>query len=156
VTIYLVRHAQAGKRDHWRDDDQLRPLTEVGHEQAVELAMRFDSVAVPQVLSSPYLRCMQTLEPLARRKGLEVEPTGVLAEGHAFVAVIDLLLAVPEHTVLCSHGDVIPETIEALCRRGMDVDGMPDWRKGTTWLLERDGDRFTHASVWAPPLRDPR
>ena len=155
MTIYLVRHAQAGKRDDWRGDDRHRPLTDIGEQQALHLAHRFDSIAVPQVLSSPYTRCMQTLEPLARVKGLEVEPTGVLAEGNAFVAVIDLLLAVPDNTVLCSHGDVIPDTIAALCRRGMEVSGAPDWRKGSTWLLERTGDRFTHASIWAPPLRDP-
>lgn len=155
MTIYLVRHAQAGHRDSWHDDDRVRPLTDEGREQAVHLADRFDDIAVPQVLSSPYLRCMQTLEPLALRRGLEVEPTGVLAEGHAFVAVIDLLLAVPEHSVLCSHGDVIPDTIQALCRRGMVVSGAPDWRKGSTWLLEREGGHFTHASAWAPPLRNP-
>jgi 8-oxo-dGTP diphosphatase len=53
--------------------------------------------------------------------------------------------------VLCSHGDVIPDVISALERRGMHIAGDPDWRKATVWVLERDGDTFAKGKVWSPP-----
>ncbi len=53
--------------------------------------------------------------------------------------------------MLCSHGDVIPETLDALVRRGMQVKTTPDWRKGTVWVLKRNEGRITTATVWPPP-----
>jgi len=157
MALYLVRHAQAGNRDRWLldgHDDSLRPLSDAGHRQARRLVSRFEGVPVSQALSSPYLRCVQTLEPLAHHLGLAVTPTPELAEGGSFLAVVELLARVPDHTVLCSHGDVIPEVIAALYRRGMSIDSPEDWRKGSTWVVERDGDSFTSATVIAPPPKD--
>jgi 8-oxo-dGTP diphosphatase len=151
MSIYLVRHARAGQREKWNGDDRLRPLTAEGRAQAQHLADRFSKIAVPRVLSSPYVRCVQTVEPLAAARGLDIETCDVLAEGNPFHPLIDLLLAVPDHTVLCSHGDLIPDTIAALYRRGMDISGQEEWRKGSTWVLQRDGDSFTSAVAWAPP-----
>ena len=34
MTVYLVRHAKAGDRDSWREDDRLRPLSGRGRLQA--------------------------------------------------------------------------------------------------------------------------
>jgi 8-oxo-dGTP diphosphatase len=150
MPIYLVRHAQAGER-HDTDDDHLRPLTDAGRNQAAHLAERFAAIPVPRVVSSPFVRCVQTVAPVAAAHQLPVERSETLAEGSAFASVIDLLVTVADHTVLCSHGDVIPDTVAALVRRGMDIVGPEDWRKGSTWVLERNGDTFAHASVWAPP-----
>ena len=54
--------------------------------------------------------------------------------------------------MLCSHGDVILATVDALVRRGLAVKGQPDWRKGATWVLNRDKDgRWTSGRVVLPP-----
>ena len=54
--------------------------------------------------------------------------------------------------MLCSHGDVVPETSAALQRRGCEILTKPDWRKGTIWTIERSADgNFVSASVWGPP-----
>ena len=37
ATVLLVRHASAGDRDDWEGDDRVRPLDEIGHDQAEEL-----------------------------------------------------------------------------------------------------------------------
>jgi len=50
----------------------------------------------------------------------------VLAEKRSFVDVIDLLDKLPDHAIACSHGDVIPDVISALYRRGMEIDGVED------------------------------
>lgn len=152
MAIYLVRHAKAGSRRDWDGPDTERPLTNGGWRQAVGLVHLLGAVAVPRLVSSPYVRCRQTLEPLAAHLRLPVELCGLLAEERAAGPVVDLLDAAADNTVLCSHGDVIPATIEALWRGGMALDSEPDWRKGSTWVLERGGDgRFARARALAPP-----
>ena len=74
-----------------------------------------------------------------------------LAEDQPFEGALDLLGDVEDGAVLCSHGDVIPATINALVRRGMEVQTPVDWRKGTVWVLKRKGDRITKGKVWPPP-----
>ena len=34
MTLYLLRHARAGRRSAWKGDDELRPLSKVGRRQA--------------------------------------------------------------------------------------------------------------------------
>jgi len=154
MSIYLVRHAKAGSRDRWDGDDRQRPLSDKGRVQAQLLAEQLAGVPIPRIFSSPYARCVETVEPLSKARGVDIESIELLAEAGSFAPIIDLLLSVPEHTVLCSHGDTIPETIAALCRRGMEIEGPEDWRKGSTWVLDREGELFTHATAWAPPRAD--
>jgi 8-oxo-dGTP diphosphatase len=106
---------------------------------------------VTRVVSSPYVRCMETVAPLAEKVGVAVEPHKALAEGHTVNAAIELLVSLPDHAVACSHGDVIPAVVDALVRQGMQVEGEPDWRKGAVWVLERDGDEFVRAVALPPP-----
>ena len=151
ATIYLVRHAKAGSRYRWNGNDHERPLSGPGREQAAALAVRLAAKRPPTLLSSPYVRCMQTLEPLADALGTEVVAQKALYEGEPFEPVLELLAEVDTRTVLCSHGDIIPATIDALIRRGMEVDGEPDWRKGATWVLKRRGGAITVGKAWPPP-----
>jgi 8-oxo-dGTP diphosphatase len=151
MPLYLVRHAKAGDRAAWTGDDTMRPLSKNGRRQALELARVLGAHPVPRVLSSPYVRCVETVETLAAERGLEVERWDGLAEGAPFEPVLALLAELPDHSVLCSHGDVIPDTLDALVRRGTVVEGEPDWRKATTWVLERDGNQIRRARAVPPP-----
>lgn len=149
--IYLVRHAKAGERRIWADDDTLRPLSRQGWKQSRALAQRLAGKGVSTIHSSPYVRCVQTVEPLAELVGTEIRIDDRLAEDSPFEPVLELLAEVDSSAVLCSHGDVIPATIEALVRRGMEVQSTVDWRKATVWVLRRKGDRITKGKVWPPP-----
>jgi 8-oxo-dGTP diphosphatase len=152
MKLYVVRHAKAGERAAWTGPDEARPLSKTGWKQARALAKRLAAASPSVLVSSPYARCVQTLEPLAARTKRPLEIDKRLAEGAPFEAVLDLLGELPPAGVLCSHGDVIPDTIEALVRRGMQLRSAPDWRKATVWVLKRDRDGvFTTATVWAPP-----
>ena len=100
------------------------------------------------------MRCIQTLEPLSQATGTTIETLDELAEGANFESVLDMLRTLPDDSVLCSHGDVIPDTIAALERRGCTIHGKPDWRKATVWVLERSEDEnmiIGRATVWPPP-----
>lgn len=150
MPLYLIRHAKAGRRDGWSGPDGLRPLSRNGWRQAERLAERLRHQPITRVLSSPYTRCVQTVEPLARLVGQPVETTDELAEGKPFLPVVDLLQTLPAHAVLCTHGDIIPAAIEALLRRGMTLTTAPDWRKGVLWVLERDEGRIVRAHAHSP------
>jgi 8-oxo-dGTP diphosphatase len=149
--IYLVRHAKAGERRVWEGDDEARPLSKLGWKQSEAIAKRLANKGASSLFSSPYIRCMQTLEPLAERLGIEVQPDTRLYEGEPFEPVLELLSEVSTGAVLCSHGDIIPDTIQALARRGMEVQTQPDWRKASIWVLRRKGERITKGKVWPPP-----
>ena len=125
MPIYFVRHAKAGSRSAWIGDDRDRPLVDNGWEQARELATRL-SVLNPSVLwSSPYLRCQQTLQPLSELCGLDVVVDSRLEEESPLEKSLAILDDAPDNAVLCSHGDVIPDAVNGLIRRGMDVGEIP-------------------------------
>ncbi|HSL73644.1 MAG TPA: phosphoglycerate mutase family protein [Ilumatobacteraceae bacterium] len=149
--VYLVRHAKAGERRVWEGDDLDRPLSRKGWRQAHALGERLADRGATTLHSSPYLRCVQTLEPLAELLGTSVTIDDRLMEDRPFEPVLDLLTDVESGAVLCSHGDVIPATVAALARRGMEVESGADWRKATVWVLKRKGDRITKGRVWPPP-----
>ena len=150
--LYLVRHAKAGSRSEWTGDDRLRPLSSKGRVQSEALAERLAPLATGDLVSSPYLRCIETLQPLAAQLETAVRTDERLAEETGFAGALSLLAELPDGSVLCSHGDVIPETMGALQRRGTAIVTEPDWRKASVWVLDRDADGdITSASVWAPP-----
>ena len=78
--MLVIRHASARDREEWAGDDRLRPLDPNGFAQAARLVELLDGYEIARVLSSPALRCVQTVEPLARERGLEVEVCDELAE----------------------------------------------------------------------------
>ncbi len=151
-TIYLVRHAKAGERRTWQRDDTERPLSKKGWRQAEAIAERLAKKGATELYASSYLRCMQTLEPLADRVGRTVKEEPRLFEDEPFEPVLELLREVPDGSVLCSHGDIIPAVISALHRRGMEVDTPADWRKATIWVLRRSKGRVVKGKVWPPPV----
>ena len=124
MTSVLLRHAAAGDRDDWDGDDFHRPLDAKGRRQAAELVELLRPFGVSRVVSSPYVRCVQTVEPLAAALGLQLEQDDRLAEGQG-AAAADLLKE--DGVVCCSHGDIA----EALVGRGL--------KKGAAVVLE-DGE----------------
>ena len=156
--IYLVRHAKAGDRNGYDGDDTLRPLSGKGRRQAVAICERLSQLIVKlpeaRLLSSPYIRCIQTLEPLAAERHAVIQTEECLAEGYDREGALELISSLPNGSVLCSHGDVIPDVMAALRRRGTEIIGDPDWRKGTVWALERENGEITRAAAWPPPDTD--
>ncbi|MGA9275470.1 SixA phosphatase family protein [Ilumatobacter sp.] len=147
-TIYLVRHAKAGERRLWTGDDVDRPLSKRGWKQSAAVAKRLSAKKTTSLYSSSYVRCMQTLEPLAELTGQKVHTESRLFEDEPFEPVLELLGEVENGSVLCSHGDIIPATIQALHRRGMIVETPANWGKSSIWVLRRKGTKITKGKVW--------
>lgn len=151
-TIHVVRHAKAGSRAKWEGDDSERPLTDAGVNQARELAERLAGSATGRLCSSTYLRCRQTLEPLARRLGVAVEFADWLTEGAGGHQLFEQLSRLPDGSVLCSHGDVISEFVGMLLRRGIPVSPTPpNVRKASVLEISVDDDAKVVAVRYVDP-----
>lgn len=142
MALLLLRHATAGHRKPGVDtaEDQQRPLDERGLRQAGALPALYAGFGIARVLTSPYVRCRQSVEPLAAALGLPVEERGELAEGaddaepRALVAEVG-----PTVAVLCSHGDIL----------GLLLGEEPE--KGSTWVVEAGPDGALHRRAYLPP-----
>lgn len=146
MTLLLVRHAVAVRRRDWSGPDRLRPLAPLGYQQAESLAELLAPFGAERILSSPYLRCVETVRPLATRLALRLETVGELAEGAGTTATG--LGGLGGTVVLCSHGDVIPELLRALAPKAVPDDGDAPCAKGSTWVLDVAG---ADASYLPPP-----
>jgi 8-oxo-dGTP pyrophosphatase MutT (NUDIX family)/phosphohistidine phosphatase SixA len=118
LQVVLLRHARAGERDEWDGDDRLRPLDEKGFRQADELVTPLLELGVRNVFSSPYLRCTQTVEPLARALDVRMELADELAEGASRSETLRLLESATAATVFCTHGDVIDNVLGESLKKG--------------------------------------
>ena len=154
MAVFLVRHAAAGDRFDWDGPDRLRPLTARGGRQAQGLVGALEGQAVERILTSPFTRCVATVEPLGAARGVAVEAVDELAEGRSPLAIELAESLIGVDAVLCSHGDVIPEIVWALARRHrLDIPAPLHMRceKGSTWVVHTDGTAFVSAEYLPPP-----
>lgn len=152
MPVLLVRHAQAGARRDWAGPDRDRPLVDDGRRQADALAAVLEVLAPQRILSSPYLRCIQTLQPLGSRLGVPVEVSEELAEGSGPAAVALVRSLADEKVAVCTHGDVIPEVLVSLADEDrVDLGPRPRQAKGSVWVLDASGGRFVKARYIPPP-----
>jgi broad specificity phosphatase PhoE len=119
VSVLLLRHARAGERAAWTGDDTLRPLDERGLRQALALR-NLSQRAIGRIVSSPYRRCVETVEPLADALGLPVELDDRLAEGAPPKLALELLAEL-DGGLACTHGDVIEAVLGYGLRKGAVV-----------------------------------
>jgi phosphohistidine phosphatase SixA len=151
--IYLFRHAKAGHRERWTDDDEVRPLTKGGWRQANALVELFDSQPFTRLVSSRYVRCVQTFEPLAEARSLPIERADGLAEGSSREEAVEVLLETAEAgaVALSTHGDIIMNVLDELAVHEAPIDGPVLLEKGSTWIIDVSGRRFTGARYVPPP-----
>lgn len=153
MDAFVVRHAKAGSRRRFDGpDDRLRPLSRNGHPQALALAALLAHRDIASVLTSPYTRCIETVEPLAEQLGLDVEIDEELAEGYDWSHALALVEAAAEPVVLCSHGDVIGDLLHHLAARGVPLDD-DRIEKGSTWVLQVEGGDVVKARYLPPSAK---
>ncbi|HSS10678.1 MAG TPA: phosphoglycerate mutase family protein [Acidimicrobiales bacterium] len=153
VPVLLIRHGHAGTRKDWAGDDRLRPLTPKGYRQAISLVRRLEAWAPERILSSPYVRCVQTVQPFADDLGRKVEEVDDLAEGAGPAGLALVRRFVDRSVALCTHGDVILEVLVALADEDrLDLGPAPRQAKGSTWVLRSEQGKFV-AATYVPPGR---
>jgi 8-oxo-dGTP diphosphatase len=151
VTVYLLRHARAGRRSAWKGDDELRPLSKVGRRQAAATVEVLADADIEQIVSSPYVRCVQSVEPLAKARDLDVDVVDELTEGAPLDDALRLFEKVSGHpTVLCTHGDIVQALLTHFKGNGVKV-GKLRMEKGSVWAFETRNGRVTKATYLPPP-----
>ncbi|NNF53387.1 MAG: histidine phosphatase family protein [Acidimicrobiales bacterium] len=144
MKLYLVRHGHAGSRD-WSRHDQYRQLSDRGRDEAAEIELALAEINVGAVISSPATRCVQTVEPLSKRLGLEVIEDKRLWEDADIADAMDVLNENTEDgAVICSHGNIIPEMLHWLLQTGMTAKGR-GCAKGSVWTVTYRNGQFTKA-----------
>jgi len=77
--VYMVRHSARVDSEgggwtplsgHSRDDAH---LSAGGMQASLELAERFKSIPIAHIVSSPYIRCLQTVAPIAAAKNIPIK-----------------------------------------------------------------------------------
>jgi 8-oxo-(d)GTP phosphatase len=158
VPLILLRHAKALPKGGWKRADADRPLDDSGRYAAKALADLLACFSPSFLLiSSPAVRCMETLRPLSELTGNPVrqEPslyihnqpriTGAAGSDTVNGALIRAAIASGEPAVVCAHRENMAALRQAAlaaltgyCPAGGNADGGADG--GGTFELPRDWD----------------
>lgn len=118
--LVIVRHANAESRSSWTEADPLRPLDATGRERAQALIALLKAYDVTRVVTSPAVRCLDTVLPYAVTEELKIRLKPGLSE-ESFAQRPDhaprhltKLLARGSATVVSTHGPVLPRLLEQL------------------------------------------
>jgi 8-oxo-dGTP diphosphatase len=155
-TLVLIRHAH---RDTTRREAD-NGLSDKGRKQAAALAKHFARMfpeeTSPKILSSPKLRCVETVTPIARLgDGRKIQASQALLERGARESQAAFEKRIrgflewwktegPAVTVACSHGDWLPEALRLLTganvefRKGAWVElGLSGGTSTIRWVIQR-------------------
>lgn len=157
-TVLIIRHGTAGRKARYKGDDRQRPLDRKGRAQAKSLAPQLLAFGASVVYAADRSRCVQTVEPLARKLDVPIAVEPTLTE-EAYAAdpqaahdrVLDIV-ALGGTPAICTQGRVIPYLIEWWCERdGVKPDKSRN-RKGSTWVLSLVEGRLIAADHLPSPL----
>jgi 8-oxo-dGTP diphosphatase len=124
--LILLRHAKALPKAGWKRPDDDRPLDDSGRYAAKALADLLACFAPSfRLLSSPAVRCTETLQPLSALTGdpvreepslyIHSKPVREAADsGTVNAALIRAAIASGEPTVICAHRENLPALREAV------------------------------------------
>lgn len=109
TVVYLVRHAE--KADAGSSQDPKNPqLTAEGVRRAEDLVALLRDAGVTRLHSTDYLRTMQTVDPLAKHLGLEIETY----DPRDPAGFAKMLKESPGRHVVSGHSNTVPPLVELL------------------------------------------
>jgi len=120
VPLILLRHARALPRSEWNaDDDGDRPLDKAGTTDATTLARLLSCFApAAEVVTSPAVRCLDTVRPYAYLSGSNVRvepalaPSAVQGSGADSYSLISALVAAEAPAIVCGHRENLPALLD--------------------------------------------
>jgi 8-oxo-(d)GTP phosphatase len=143
--LVFVRHAKARARSTWKDADPVRPLNALGRARAAALVPILAAFGVTRVVTSPSVRCLDTILPYAVATGYGTHiKVGLSEEGFAkrprrATHHLRQLLERGEPAVLCSHGPVLPVLLEQLAAIAASGGSFENTAKVTLSQATRSG-----------------
>jgi 8-oxo-dGTP diphosphatase len=151
VPLIVARHASAGRKADWPGEDAVRPLDHRGEADARVLAGLLACFApAARVISSPALRCTETVRPYADEFGGTVEAQACLIpfgrspdfpsrteQADALRHLLSALVEQRRPAVLCLHRENLPEVLAQVCAAlgaPAAVPADPALPKGGFWV----------------------
>ncbi|MGQ1839350.1 NUDIX hydrolase [Kocuria turfanensis] len=118
----VVRHAKAKPRSSWSRAEGDRPLAATGKRQALAVTRLLRAWSPERIVTSPWLRCLSTVVPYARKAGVTVRERPQLTEAShkrhpkKAAAVVQTLFDKDVPAALCTHRPVLPTVLKVLAR----------------------------------------
>jgi len=155
--LVLLRHAKAVKREDWDGDDGDRPLANVGQIQAKRLLSTYLPFAIEVIHSSDAMRCIETIEPMARSLNMHPIFSTDLSE-YRFAkdkeAALDYaqdLMNRGQGAIICSHNPILPKLLKKLIGKKSFKELGLELKPAEAWVLHhRDGEIIAVDWVSAP------
>ncbi len=167
AALVIMRHASAGDKHDWDGDDLFRPLDRKGQAEALALVPLLACFDPVRIVSSPAVRCTETVAPYAAHIGAPIEVDRALTvpdRARAFSArtspdhpVTDVarLLADGVPTLVCAHGENIPQLLGGACEYlGAKRPSDPSLPKAGFWVLQAGESTLAGLERYELPRRD--
>ena len=145
--LVLLRHAKALQRRDWEGDDADRPLDAYGQQQAKSLLLNFPPYQIMEIHSSDAMRCLETVEPLARSLQLNIvisEELGEYRHARHSKASLNYVQDVMEEgvaAIICSHNPILPNLMRKLIGKRNFKNLEWSLNPGEAWVLHhREGE----------------
>ena len=139
----LHRHASAGEKLDLPGLDGMRPLDRTGRADARLLPQALADFKLARVVSSSHRRCLDTVRPLVRARGLQLERREELAPDAPLEDTKALLEELSDATLFCTHREVFERLF----------GGTIVCEKGGTWVVERRGSALVPIEYLPPPTQ---
>ncbi len=122
--VIVLRHAKATPRTDWHQgkvvDDGNRPLLPEGKKQAKEIIPLLRAFGPKRIISSPWVRCFNTVQPYAKKFNLPIIERSQLSElgnkkgPKRTRNVINDVVEESKAAVVCSHRPALPSILQTL------------------------------------------
>lgn len=125
--VVLLRHGKAKKREKWKERDALRPLKKKGRRQAESLVALLSAFGISRIVTSPWKRCQQTVQPYLEATAIwgenheALSETGFQEKPQETIALLrDCILQARQRggTVICTHRPVLAALVPQLLESG--------------------------------------
>ena len=142
-TLIILRHTKALERGDWDEEDSQRTLSEVGFDQAQLLLKHLEPFAIDEVYTSDYVRCVQTVTPLAHSRGLTITQVPSLNEKTfeedplRSVSFANALKQDEKNILICSHNPVIPTMLRGILNTKLKNKDLIKLEPGDAWIVHR-------------------
>lgn len=142
-TLIILRHTKALERGDWDDIDSKRTLDEKGLQQAANLITHLAPFAIDEIYSSDYLRCVQTVTPLADVRNLRITEIPNLNEENfeidpeRSISFANAVKQDEKNILLCSHNPVIPTMLRGILNTKLKNKDLIKLEPGDAWIVHR-------------------
>ena len=141
----LLRHAKAITRDEWQGEDDDRPLSSSGQNQAMRLLSTYQVFNIDQIHSSDAVRCYDTVKSMAKGLDIKLEVSSKLSEStfkkdkeKAFDYVRELIKE-DKSVLICSHNPILPKMLNKLTKKS-EIDADEEkLSPADGWVIHRIG-----------------